>query len=333
MQQFLSLMKNKIKIGILGTAAITRRSILPTLLDLSDNYDIVGVASRTLDQAKKMGEEFNVNFYVGYQSLLDIQKIDAVYIPLPNSLHAEWIEKSILRGLHILVEKSLACTYEEVVYLNQLAANHKVIIVENFQFRFHSQLQFIKDLVNNGTIGDLRYMRSTFGFSGLANNNIRYKKELGGGALLDTGAYPLKITQLFLGNDVEVKASNLNFSDEFDVDIWGGAYLKQKKGAIFSEVAFGFNYFYQCNLELLGSLGRIYTDRIFTAPKGYSPTVIIETQKSSEKIELKPDNHFENMLLYFYKLIKNKNQELIELEYIQNINQARLINEIKKYSI
>ena len=321
-------MQKKLNIGVLGCANIAVRSIIPAILNLKEHFNLVGIASRDMANAEKFAEMFQIKAFNGYKSLIDYADLDAVYIPLPNSLHSEWIEKALTQNLHVLVEKSLACDYETVVHLNESAEKKGLALVENFQFRFHSQLAKIKELISSGKIGELRCFRSSFGFSGLpSENDIRYQKSLGGGALLDAGAYPLKIAQMFLGLDIEVTAANLNFLPDKEVDIWGGAYVKQKNGELFGEIAFGFNHFYQCNIEILGSKGKLYTNRIFTSPPEYEPILELETANGKEILKLSADNHFENMLKYFYELTQNNGDK--KAEYIQNINQARLINELK----
>ncbi len=268
----------KINIAVLGCAAIAERSVIPALLDLPAHYSLVAIASRNTDKANEFARRFNTKAYTGYQQAIDDKTIDAVYIPLPNSLHFEWVQKSLKAGKHVLVEKSLACTYNEALELNKLAREGNLALVENFQFRFHSQLAYIKDLLQNGTIGEIRCIRSSFGFPGLpTESDIRYQKVLGGGALLDAGAYPIKIAQIFMGNDIEVKAANLNSIEAKEVDIWGGAYLKQTKGNLFAEIAFGFQHFYQCNIEIWGSQGKLYSNRIFTAGNNVKPEIEIET--------------------------------------------------------
>lgn len=321
-------MKDIINIGVLGCANIANRSVIPAIVELYGHFRLEGIASRTYIKAAECAERFQSKAYDGYQSLLDTPGLQAVYIPLPNALHAEWIEKALYNGLHVLVEKSLACAYDDVIRLNELARQKGLALVENFQFRFHNQLAYIKELVDTGSIGELRCMRSSFGFPGLPDeNDIRYQKELGGGALLDTGAYPLKIAQIFLGPDIEVKAANLNYLPDKEVDIWGGVYVKQKYGDLFGELAFGFNHHYQCNVELWGTKGKLYTNRIFTANLNYEPVIELETSTGSQTIKLPSDHHFKNMLLHFYKLITQ--QADLENEYSQNVNQARLINELK----
>lgn len=322
-------MKKIINIGVIGCANIADRYIIPSILELKELFNLVGIASRNPDKAKYFSEKFDVLPYTGYLTLLEEKAIDAVYIPLPNSLHAEWIEKALNRNLHILVEKSLACNFQDVERLNQIALKKGLALVENFQFRFHNQLAFIQELVAKGEIGKLRCLRSSFGFPPFPDKeNIRYKKDLGGCALLDAGAYPVKISQIFLGYDLMVAASSLHVDEKLDVDIWGGAYLKQQSEDLFAEIAFGFDNFYQCNLELWGSKGKIFTKRIFTAPPGYKPEVIIDTEFGREAISLEADNHFQNMLIHFHSLIVTKLG--LEEECMQNMHQARLLKELKE---
>jgi len=318
----------KINIGVLGCANIAQRFIIPTLKEMEE-FNLFGIASRAKEKVDEFSKEFDTKAFYSYESLLDEKDLGAIYIPLPNSMHYEWINKALNKNLHVLVEKSMTCEFEEVKELNNLAKQKGLVLIENFQFRFHSQLQYIKELVDSGKIGELRNIRASFGFPPFADSdNIRYKKELGGGALLDAGAYPLKISQIFLGDDISVKSASLDTPKNKEVDIWGSAYMKQKNGNLTSQIAFGFDHFYQNNIELWGSKGKIYTNRIFTAAPGFEPTIEIETNDGKESVQLSSDHHFKNMLKYFYTQIITK--ENIEDEYAQNINQARLIKELKE---
>ena len=316
---------NKIRIGVLGAANIAVRSVIPAIESLQERFELVGIGSRNASKKQDVDQQKLID---GYDNLLDNFSLDAVYIPLPNSLHFEWVRKALEKSIHVLVEKSLGCSYEEVVELNKLAAEKNLVLVENFQFRFHSQLKYVLDVVKEGKLGELRIVRSTFCFPPFPDkSNIRYKEELGGGALLDAGAYPVKISQLLLGEDLQVTSAVLNNEDQ-EVDIWGGAFLQQKNGKLFSEIAFGFDNYYQCSLEVVGSKGRLYTNRIFTAGEAVTPSILLETNSEGPKeIKLNPDNHFRNMLVHFSELIKG-NQDA-GAEYNANINQARLLQEIK----
>lgn len=314
-------------IGVLGCASIAKRYVIPAIKE-SKYWELAGISSRNEPKANAFAKDFTTKAFYSYQSLLDDKSIKAVYIPLPNSLHFKWVKKALQLGKHVLVEKSMACTYAEVEELNKIAKNNQLALVENFQFRTHSQLQFIKDIIASGTLGELRQVRSSFGFPPFPDkSNIRYDKALGGGALLDAGAYPLKIAQILLGKDITVTSASLDIPEKYNVDIWGSAFLKQNNSSLTAQISFGFDHYYQNSLEIWGSLGKLSTNRIFTAPPGYEPNIVIETASGSETKKLPSDHHFINMLDHFYNIASNKNK--LEEEYQQNINQARLLEELK----
>ncbi len=317
-----------IKIAVLGKANIAMRSVVPAINALSEKFNLSGIGRRTITSEDKRSDFYYVE---GYESVFDLAGLQAVYIPLPASMHYEWAKKALQKGLHVLVEKSLACTYNQVKELNGLAESNNLVLLENFQFRFHSQMSLIKNLVEEKKIGDIRIMRSTFCIPPFPDKNkIQLKKKLGGGALLDTGAYPIKISQIFLGNDLHIRAAKMDYNNKLGIDVFGGAFLEQKNGALFSEIAFGFDNHYQCNLEIVGSKGKIFTDRIFTAPPGFSPVIYLEKGYEKEIIEQPADNHFQKMLLHFYDLIQGTADR--NPEYSDNNNQARLISELKQVS-
>ena len=318
-----------LNIGVLGCANIAERYVIPAILSLPEQFKLIGVASRTEDNANSFAEKFNTIPVRGYEVLLHQESLDVLYIPLPNGLHFEWIKKALEKGIHVLSEKSLACSLDEVSELTKIAKLNNLALVENFQFRFHSQLSEIKQLVKAGKIGELRAVRCAFGFPPFEDpNNIRYQKKLGGGALFDAGAYPIKMAQQFLGNEIHIAGASLFVDREKGVDIWGGGFMKTKNGSLFAEISFGFDHYYQCVLELWGSKGKLFTNRIFTAPPGYAPIVNIQTGMGDETLTLNEDDHFKNMLLHFYKLATSREGLKEELE--QNILQARLIQEFRE---
>ena len=117
---------NIVNIGVIGCASIAKRYVIPAILNLTDSFRLIGIASRSKNKAKEFGSLFNTKSFSSYQSLLDQIDLDAVYIPLPNSLHYEWIEKALNKNINVLVEKSMACSFNEVVALNQLARKKKI---------------------------------------------------------------------------------------------------------------------------------------------------------------------------------------------------------------
>ena len=311
--------------GILGCANIAKISVIPAIKAIEVNQ-LVAVASRDENKAKEFANQFNTEAIHGYDKLLSRNDIDAVYIPLPSGLHFEWVMKALEAGKHVLVEKSAAISFKEADLMVAKSRIRNLSLVENFQFQYHSQHQFVFNLLKEDEIGEIRCFKSSFGFPPFSlDDNIRYDKNLGGGALLDAGAYTLKATSFILGNGFEVLSSFLSVNKKYDIDWFGGAFLVNKNKQYFAELAFGFDNFYQCCYEIWGSKGKITSTRAFTAPANHKPKIILEKPGSYEEIILKEDNHFINLLTAFNKNIINNS---LEEDRSKIIEQARLIKSV-----
>lgn len=323
-------MSKRLNIGILSTASIAQRSVIPALNSLANKFKLYAIASRNVERAQIVAHDYNMKAYGSYDALIEDTELDAVYIPLPNSLHHEWAGKALDNGLHVLVEKSLACTLGEAEQLTKKAQANNLILMENFQFRFHRQINYILDLIETDRIGELRSVRASFGFPPFSEaNNIRYNSELGGGALLDAAAYMMKISAILLGEEIEVKAASISIDQDKGVDIWGTGLIQKKDSPLTAHIAYGFDHYYQCGIELWGSKGKLSTNRLFTARPDYEPQIQLETAGGKEIVTVPSDDHFQNILSYFHKLITEKPNELIEKEHQQNLLQARLLHSFK----
>lgn len=314
-------------IGVLGCANIAMRSVIPAIKSIPD-FNLIAVASRTLEKANECAEKFQCQAIEGYDNLISRKDIDALYIPLPTGMHLEYVVKALQNGKHVLAEKSLGMNYTEVDTMVSLAKEKNLLLMENYMFEYHSQHKFVFDLINNNDIGELRLFRSSFGFPPLPKDNFRYNKALGGGSLLDAAGYPIKAAQIFLGCDVSVKASNLFFDRSLDVDIFGSAYISSDT-SIAAEIGFGFDNFYQCSYEIWGSKGKITAERAFTPQPNYSPKIILEKDNDRKEYLIEPDNHFVNILKEFLRAINNKD---FDSHYKKLLNQAKLQEEIRLQS-
>jgi dTDP-3,4-didehydro-2,6-dideoxy-alpha-D-glucose 3-reductase len=315
--------------GVVGCAGIAIKSVIPAILSLNENK-LIAVASRSITKARIIGEQFGCVGVGSYEELLTRSDIDAVYIPLPTGMHFEWVMKALSNNKHVLVEKSAATNLKQAQLMVNLANEKRLALVENFQFQHHSQHKYVMELLRNEFIGELRCFRSSFGFPPFSlENNIRYDKALGGGALLDAGAYVLKATTTILGEGFEVNAAHMVLNKEYLIDWYGGAFLTNKANNIISEVAFGFDNFYQCNYEIWGSTGKITSTKAFTANIDYSPIIIIEKQGTKDEIILPKDDHFKNMIQYFNNMV-NKHDYESELKAI--LYQSGLIDQVQQLS-
>ena len=311
----------------MGCANIAQQSVIPAVLK-TENTELVAVASRTEQKAQDFASRFACDSIVGYENLLKRDDIDAIYMPLPTGLHEKWVTRSLEAGKHVLVEKSFAMDHASALKMLALARQSNLLVMENFMFVYHSQYDFVRNLIDSGEIGELRGFRSSFGFPPLDKGNFRYNKALGGGALLDAAAYTIRASQLFLGFDLEVRAATLNTPENAGVDIYGGAYLSSANGA-FSQVSFGFDNFYQCMVELWGSKGKLVAHRAFTAGPGFKPSVSLEKQGERFDHQLEADNHFVKILEEFARCVATGD---FEEKYREIENQSRLLDQVRQHA-
>ena len=315
-----------VRVGIMGCAAIAKRSLAPAFA-AHPSFQLTAIASRTAEKAQEFAGQYGVRS-CSYDELVTANDVDLVYCPRPTGLHAEWVEKCLQAGKHVLCEKSLACTYKEVSRLVELAKARHLLLMESFQFRFHAQNLYVKKLLQEGTIGPLRQVLIRFGIPPFPEGsvNIRYSKELGGGALLDNGAYTLKAANYLLGSDLTVLAAmcDINRPDKDgvgdDVDLTGAIMLRTADG-VPVQTAYGFSHFYQNGYEIWGKDGKITTTRAFTARPDFAAPVILETRAGRTEQTFQ-DDHFKNLLTHIANRLAEG--EFVD-EYEQNLLQARLI--------
>ena len=197
----------KVRWGVLSTANIGRAAVIPAI-QASHNSELVAVASR--DRVK--GEAFAARLgiakvYDSYAALLEAEDIEAVYIPLPNSLHREWTIRAAEMGKHVLCEKPLALNAAECLEMDAAASQHGVKLMEAFMYRFHPRTETVLDRLHAGAVGELRLIHSAFTFRLTRPDNIRLQPELGGGALMDVGCYCVNLSRTAAGAEpVEVQA-------------------------------------------------------------------------------------------------------------------------------
>ena len=315
----------RIKIGVIGCANVAERCMLPAI-KATDEFELIAVASRTKEKAAIFADKFSCEAVEGYSNLIDRDDIDAVYIPLPTGLHEEWIIKALNNGKHVLCEKSLTTDYNSALKVITEAKNRELLVMEDFMFSYHSQHAFVKKLLSDGEIGDIHFLKSSFGFPPRGKDDIRYNKKLAGGALLDAGGYVVKAAQMFLGYGLSVGGAFLKYDSELDVDIYGGAILKNDKDQI-ANISFSFDNYYQCVYEIWGTKGKITADRAFTAPPGFSPKILLEKQDDRQEFIIEQDNHFINILKEFHRSITKKD---FRKHWDAALEQSRLLDLIRK---
>ena len=177
-------------------------------IQASTNGEVTAVASRDLDKGMAFAQKLSIPYVYGsYTALLDDPQIDAVYIPLPNSLHHDWVIRAAAAGKHILCEKPLALNATQCLAMAAAARSAGVKLMEAFMYRFHPQIEAAQEVVHAGAIGEVRHLHAAFTFRLTDPTNIRLNAALGGGALMDVGCYCVDVLRTFAGRQpVEVQA-------------------------------------------------------------------------------------------------------------------------------
>ncbi|MGV9772506.1 Gfo/Idh/MocA family protein [Streptosporangium sp. NPDC003464] len=316
-----------VRLGLLGCADIARRRTLPTILRES-SAELVVIAARERAKARMFADEFGGEAVKGYQALLDRLDVDAVYIPLPAGLHHKWIVRALYAGKHVLVEKPLTTRYADTVEVVELARSRGLTLMENLTFLRHGLHAAVQRLVDAGEIGELRMVDGAFGFPPLDPRDIRYRPDLGGGALLDVGVYPLSAARLFLGSDLEVVAATLKEDPERGIDVAGNALLCTPDGRT-AQIAFGFEHSYRCEYTLWGSQGRILVDRAYTPPPTWRPVIRLERQHERRELILPPEDQFANTLRAFVLAVGASERPEQSADTAAICVQARLVDQIR----
>jgi D-xylose 1-dehydrogenase (NADP+, D-xylono-1,5-lactone-forming) len=314
---------SKIKWGILSTANIAKKALIPALQD-AEYADVTAIASLS-GRAEEAAKEFSIpKAYQSYEELLDDPEIQAVYIPLPNTMHKEWVTKAARKGKHVLCEKPAALTAGDVEEMAAECESNNVLFMEAFMYQFHPQHRRVKELIEEGAIGEVRHMQSVFTFKmDLEKNpeNIRLNKELGGGSIWDVGCYCIHSTRYILGrepSEVYVKAS---LHDEFGVDTKAVGILSFENG-ITASFESGFEQPMKDTYEISGTKGTIKVPFAYRPDRfpGGRVSIAITDEKGEEREEVLEGNPYVIQVNHFSKCILEKRKPVYtSMSTINNI--------------
>jgi predicted dehydrogenase len=293
--------------GVLGTAGIARSQVVPAI-QASSNGRVTALAGRDPTRNTEFARAFGIkDVFASYEALLDSPDVDAVYIPLPNSLHAEWAVKAADAGKPVLCEKPLALNAAEARRVASHFAAKNVPLMEGFMYRFHPQNIHAQKLVKDGAIGDVREVRAHLSVDIMADaaGNVRFDKALGGGSLLDMGCYAVSAARRFLGEPVAAQAS-------FDVDAKSGVDLAAsailefsggRSGLVSCSFKAGGQGFYQ----VIGTEGAIDVPRAFIPGMGsrVAEGLVIVSDPDGRRSEktFQPANHYRLMAEAFAEAV------------------------------
>ncbi len=286
---------DKVRWGVLGCANFAQRRTIPAMLE-TPSVELVGVASRTMDKAESFRAQFKLpRAYGSYEEMLADPHIDAVYIPLPNGLHAEWMIKAFDHGKHCLSEKPFASDAAEADKAARAAASKGLFAAEGFMWRLHTQHCRAGEVIRSGAIGDVRLVRGCFSFLIPDKPNVRLVPGLAGGSVMDIGCYPISAARYYFDAEPTRVFARGSIDARYQVDMAMNGILEFPSGTALIDCSFSLPY--RTEVEVVGEKGRI----LIPKPWLPDPEAVIEVNGKQEK--LPPENQYIKQFDHFSKCI------------------------------
>ena len=289
--------------GILGPGFIATRAILPAFQHIP-SARVLAVASRDANRAAFVAAQFGIeHIYSSYQALLDDADIHAVYIALPNHLHAEWTIRAAQAGKHVLCEKPLAMSVAECDEMIGACQDANVLLMEAVMYRFHPRMIALKQMLTTGELGEIRFLHAAFSFPFNSPGNYREKPEYGGGALLDIGSYCVNAARWLIGSEPQSVLANTSYSHE--IDITTGAILCFP-GDVIAHIQCSFAAAeHQC-IEVVGTRSAVTALLAFTAWRDDTTALLIQQGGAFERREFAPADPYQAMVKHFTECVLGK---------------------------
>jgi D-xylose 1-dehydrogenase (NADP+, D-xylono-1,5-lactone-forming) len=307
--------------GILSTAHINRLVIPPA--HESSLVELLGVASRDQRRAEKYARKWGIpRAYGSYEALLDDPDVEAIYNPLPNSMHVEWSIRALEAGKHVLCEKPLSRHLDDVERAFDLAERAGLALSEAFMYRHHPQARRLEELVAEGAIGALQTIRAAFSFSLSDPENIRLRAELEGGALMDVGCYCVNGTRLLGGEPERVYGEQAAGFTGVDVRFHG--MLRFPSGVV-GQFDCGLVLPVRDELEVIGDEGSLFLDDPWHC---HEPMIELRRDGAVERIEIERVNSYRLELDNVSAAIRGEAELL--LGRADAVGQARVIEALHR---
>lgn len=302
----------KVQWGILGTATIAVEQVIPALLQ-SKKGAVRAIASRTIEKAVKAAKLFNIPDYYGdYDALLANTEIQAVYIPLPNHLHVEWAIKALHAGKHVLLEKPIGLSANEAQKLQEAAKKYPELkVMEAFMYKFHPQWIKVKALIDNGDIGVLKTIQSSFSFFDDDPKSITNSKAFGGGSLMDIGCYSISISRLLFSAEPKSVSASIEYHPDYGVDILATGILEFENGS--ASFFCGTQLDYTQQAQIFGTTGSIKFELPFNPENDKPAKIWLTKNEVTTEIEFEICNQYTLQADAFSSAIINNSRPPVNL--------------------
>lgn len=303
----------KLRWGILSTARIAVTKVIPAM-QTSQICEVLAIASRNADKAHRVAANLNIpKPYGTYQALLKDPDLDAIYIALPNHLHVPWTMRALRAGKHVLCEKPLGLSHNDVASLLELSASFpNLIVAEAFMYRHHPQWRQVLHLIKGGKIGQVRSVDAHFTYNNVDPENIRNQAALGGGALMDVGCYGVSLARWIFG-DHPINVNSTMYRDpEFGTDVLTCARLDFPTGS--ATITCGTQLHRYQHATILGTKGCITIPVPFNVRPDEETVIHCDCTEDRFTIRTNPADQFARQCDHFAQAIWNQRPLLTTLE-------------------
>lgn len=291
-----------LQLGILSVSGFFQKKIAIPVAK-SPMIEIAAIASRSEEKAKAAAREYQIaKAYGSYEALLADKSIEAVYIPLPNHLHAQFIKKAADAGKHIICEKPIALNAREAEECIAYAKGKGVKVMEAFMYRFHPQWQHARELIRMKEIGKVQLVQCIFTYNNTDPNNIRNQAEAGGGAIMDIGCYAVSSSRFLTGAEPKRVISLTHYDQKFGTDILSTGILDF--GDSRAEYTIGTQTFPYQRVNVYGSGGVISIEIPFNTPADVETRLTVTNSVGTREVLFAPEDQYILEFEAFAKAIK-----------------------------
>ena len=268
--------------GLLSTARINRALITP--LRASKRNHLLAVGSRTQESADRYAREWKIpRAHGSYEALLADPEIDVIYNSLPNHLHAEWTIKAVEAGKHVLCEKPLALSVDQVDAVQEAARKHGRVVAEAFMYRHHPQTIKVQEMIKSGSVGNLKLIRGSFSYVLSREGDVRLDLAMGGGSIWDVGCYPISYTRTVVG-ETPLEVFGWQVTGETGIDETFVGQMRFTKD-IHAQFDCSFAIPFHAFMELVGSEGTLNIPNPFKP--GLDEKIFLTRGDKTETIKIK----------------------------------------------
>lgn len=309
---------HKLRWGLLSTAKIND-AVIPGLQS-SELNELYAVASRSQSKAEDYAQRHNIpRAFSSYEDMINDPNIDVIYNALPNHLHREWSVKAAQRGIHTLCEKPLALSAPEVLAMMDASRSNGVVIMEAFMYRHHPRTHKVMDIINQGLLGEIRFMRGTFTYPLSRPDNYRWKPEFGGGGLWDVGCYPISYAMMIMGGPPS-QVFGWQKNGETGIDEIFTGQLDFPNG-IFAQFDCATNTAYHTYFEIHGSKGNLFIAHPFTTRNNDVP-ILLRTADNESTFTFDDVNSYKAQTENMAQAVLGEQRPRITLDESLQINKT-----------